>query len=548
MDTLDNTHWDVVIAGTGLQQSLLALALSRSDKKILHVDQNPYYSGSAAAFSIPEAEEWVAKVNHGVFHAAFAEASIHEPEPSESDSAALSRKPGRQYNLALAPEIIYSGSAFRRYLVTSQAHHQVAFLPVGSWWVHSADGTNGKETGSLEKVPNTREDLFGNNTLDFPAKRKLVKILRFILDYENDDEKVKWEQYRASPFSDFLSAVFKAPAVLSTPLLALTMSTKSLESVTTEYALPRIARHLRSIGTLGKFSALIPKYGGLDEFCQVACRACAVGGGVYVLGNGLSTSSGFVSTVQIPVESPSDTEKDLANSNPVSRDGSAVRQNMTAMTNHVSSVRLHLKDGEAITARWVVAESARDQAEGSLCKSVSIVSSALSKLFPPVMVEERPFQPGSAILIFPSGSLSLPDELDGHQGIPPVHVHIHSSESGECPAGQCVLYASTSLSGKRGFELLSHATSLLLSSVDVSPSPRIIWSMQYEQRAMPSMEPLPLLDGAETHFLGLPPLPLDLVVDDVVFDRVRAIWQTITNEEPEQFLVFKDREAEDDDL
>jgi hypothetical protein len=25
METLDNTHWDVVIAGTGLQQSLLAL-------------------------------------------------------------------------------------------------------------------------------------------------------------------------------------------------------------------------------------------------------------------------------------------------------------------------------------------------------------------------------------------------------------------------------------------------------------------------------------------------------------------------------------------
>ncbi|KAL1606614.1 Rab proteins geranylgeranyltransferase component A [Paraconiothyrium brasiliense] len=546
MDTLDDTHWDVVIAGTGLQQSLLALALSRSDKKILHIDQNPYYSGSAAAFSIAEAEEWVAKVNDGVFQAAFAEASIYEPEPSESGSATLSRKPGRQYNLALAPEIIYSGSAFRRYLVTSQAHHQVGFLPVGSWWVYSAESANGKKTGSLEKVPNTREDLFGNNTLDFPAKRKLVKILRFILDYENDDEKVKWEQYRASPFSDFLSAVFKAPAVLSTPLLALTMSTKSLESVTTEYALPRIARHLRSIGTLGKFSALIPKYGGLDEFCQVACRACAVGGGVYVLGKGLATSSGFVVTAQIPVESPSHTEKGLIDSNPVSGHEPAPRQTMTAMADNVSGVKLHLKDGEAITARWVVAESSRDPGESPLCKSVSIVSSALSNLFPPVMVDERPFQPGSAILIFPSGSMSLPDELDGHQDIPPVHIHIHSSDSGECPAGQSVLYASTSLSGKHGFELLRHATSLLLSSVDVSPSARVLWSMQYEQRAMPSVEPLLFRDGAEAHFLGLPPVPLDLVVDDVVFDQVRAIWQAITNEEPEQFLSFKDRELEDD--
>ncbi|OAG04897.1 FAD/NAD(P)-binding domain-containing protein [Paraphaeosphaeria sporulosa] len=512
MDTLDSTHWDVVIAGTGLQQSLLALALSRSGKKILHVDENPYYSGSAAAFSISEAEEWVAKVNAGVYHAAFAEASIHVPEPSESDTPVLSRRPGRQYNLALAPEIIYSSSAFRRHLVTSQVHHQVGFLPVGSWWVYSSHATSGTATGSLEKVPNTREDLFGNSTLDFPAKRKLVKILRFIMDYENEDEKVKWEQHRTLPFSDFLSTVFNAPSILSAPLLALTMSSQSSDRVTTEHALPRIARHLRSIGTLGKFSALVPKYGGLDEFCQVACRACAVGGGVYVLGKGLSTSDNSVSTVQIPVE------------------------NM-----------LHLKDGEAVTARWVVGESPPANNESPLCKSVTIVSSSLSTLFLPVIVEDRPFQPGSAILVFPSGSLSLSEELDGDESLPPVHIHAHSSELGECPAGQSVLYASTSLGGERGFELLRQATNRLLTSLDASPSPNTLWSMQYEQRAVPSVAPLPIPDGASAHFLGMPPVPLDLVVDDVVFDRVRTLWRTITNDDLEQFLQFKNREAEDDD-
>ncbi|KAF2447233.1 FAD/NAD(P)-binding domain-containing protein, partial [Karstenula rhodostoma CBS 690.94] len=439
MDTLDNTHWDVVIAGTGLQQSLLALALSRSGKKILHVDENPYYSGSAAAFSIPEAEEWVAKVNQGVFRAAFAEASIHVPELSESDAPTLSRRPGRQYNLALAPEIIYSGSAFRRHLVTSQVHHQVGFLPVGSWWIYSPDTTGGTETGSLEKVPNTREDLFGNRTLDFPAKRKLVKILRFILDYENDDARSKWEQHRALPFSEFLSAVFEAPSILSAPLLALTMSTQSPECVTTEQALLRIARHLRSIGILGKFSALVPKYGGLDEFCQVACRACAVGGGVYVLGKGLSTSDDSVSTVQIPVESLLDSGTDATNDANAVSDAPAANQPPAAVAEHVPGVRLHLKDGEAVTARWVVSESPAVKTESLLCKSVTIVSSSLSTLFPSVKVEGKSFLPGSAILVFPSGSLSLPEELDGHEKLPPVHIHAHSSETGECPASQSKL-------------------------------------------------------------------------------------------------------------
>jgi RAB protein geranylgeranyltransferase component A len=76
MDTLDNTEWDVLIVGTGLQQSLLALYVLRhsrgwwarewrSDKKILHIDENDYYGGAEAAFSLQEADEWAQRVNEG---------------------------------------------------------------------------------------------------------------------------------------------------------------------------------------------------------------------------------------------------------------------------------------------------------------------------------------------------------------------------------------------------------------------------------------------------------------------------------------------------
>jgi RAB protein geranylgeranyltransferase component A len=65
MESLAETPWDVIISGTGLAQSLLALALSRSGKNVLHVDRNPYYGGSEAAFSLQEAEEWASKVNEG---------------------------------------------------------------------------------------------------------------------------------------------------------------------------------------------------------------------------------------------------------------------------------------------------------------------------------------------------------------------------------------------------------------------------------------------------------------------------------------------------
>jgi RAB protein geranylgeranyltransferase component A len=40
--------------------------LSRSDKKILHIDENEYYGGAEAAFSLQEAEEWARRVNDGM--------------------------------------------------------------------------------------------------------------------------------------------------------------------------------------------------------------------------------------------------------------------------------------------------------------------------------------------------------------------------------------------------------------------------------------------------------------------------------------------------
>lgn len=222
-----------------------------------------------------------------------------------------------------------------------------------------------------------------------------MKFLRFIGEYEEQAE--VWEGHRQQPFSTFLSQQFKVPTTLQGPLLALTLSPNPPDKTTTEYALPRIARHLRSIGVFGAgFGAVIPKWGGLAEISQVSCRACAVGGGVYVLGKGLD---------------PSNTDA-------------------TETTEH--GTKLHLKDGEAVTAKWVVGGNTSTAPEEVYCRSISIVSSSLAPLFPP-LAEDAP-APASAVVAFPSGSISLKSPA----GIPPpVQILVHSSDTGECPSGQC---------------------------------------------------------------------------------------------------------------
>jgi hypothetical protein len=42
-------------------------ALSRSDKKILHIDENDYYGGAEAAFSLQEAVKWSQRVTEGMY-------------------------------------------------------------------------------------------------------------------------------------------------------------------------------------------------------------------------------------------------------------------------------------------------------------------------------------------------------------------------------------------------------------------------------------------------------------------------------------------------
>ncbi|KAF1851788.1 rab proteins geranylgeranyltransferase component A [Cucurbitaria berberidis CBS 394.84] len=511
METLDNTEWDVLIVGTGLQQSLLALALSRSGKKILHIDENDYYGGAEAAFSLQEAEEWVQRVNDDASNAAFSHITIIKPEATRSDSSAPVLSFPRAYSLALSPQLIYARSSLLQYLVSSRVYRQLEFLAVGSWWVYSADegsessvaSPNASRHGRLLKVPNGREDVFQNHDLDFKAKRALMKFLRFISEYEEQTE--VWEGYRQKPFPTFLSEQFKVPDSLQDPLLALTLSPSGSDQTTTEYALPRIARHLRSIGVFGAgFGAVIPKWGGISEISQVSCRACAVGGGVYVLGKGLSPASD------------------------------------SAVETTENGIKLRLKDGEAVTTRWVVGGNTATAQEDSCCRSMTVVSSPLTPLFPPI-AEEAP-APACAVVIFPSSSLSL----DGHtEELPPVQLFVHSSDTGECPSGQSLLYASTSLSGEKGFELLQQAVDEFLSSVDVTPQPNILWSVRYQQQPSSGSESLPT--GAGDQVLRFPPPSMDLAFDDSVLENVQGLWQKIAGDDGGQFLIFQDREAYDDE-
>ena len=324
----------------------------------------------------------------------------------------------RAYSLSLSPQLIYTRSNLLPALVSSKVYRQLEFLAVGNWWIYSDHGAaqEASSGGSLRRIPGGREDIFADKGIDLRSTRSLMKFLKLAADPEAHESIL--ETWGSKPFPEFLESHLSIPPRLQAPLLALTLSPNTPAETLTSYALPHIHRHLTSIGMFGPgFGSLIPKWGGLAEIAQVACRAGAVGGGVYVLKRGFARHGD-------------------ADQGTLGRDSS------------LSTVRL--QDGEDIKSHWIVGSlwdlpsrahpPPDDQIHPSyVARSVTIVSGSLSQLFP-LPAEGAP-PPAGAVVFFPSGTLELESEDQmpprAKSEGPPVYLMVHSSDTGECPAGQC---------------------------------------------------------------------------------------------------------------
>ena len=298
----------------------------------------------------------------------------------------------RSYALALAPQLIHTRSELLSQLVSSRAYRQLEFLSVGSFFIFKPPSEVGAKP-TLARIPSTREDVFSTTAIPVRAKRQLMKFLKFVLDYEGDEQAPVWRPHADEPLSDFLETAFGLAEELKAYILTLTLSLDGKISV--EHGLATISRHLTSMGMLGPgFAAVYPKWGGTSEISQVACRAGAVGGAVYMLGIGIDE-----------VQS-------------------------TSASDHAMQIRL--TSGVVVKAKSLVrGTDETDEECKRLARLIAVVGSPLPSLFQAV-VEGAP-TPAVAVVAFPPGSTA---QNDTH----PIYAFAHSNDTGECPAGQSKLH------------------------------------------------------------------------------------------------------------
>jgi len=195
---------------------------------------------------------------------------------------------------------------------------------------------------------------------------------------------------------------FKVPYDLVPAVQALALNIGMPRNTRFESVVVRLRRHLTSMGYFGPgLAAVMAKYGGNSEIAQVACRAGAVGGFVYLLGHGITA---------VDLTSTEDSHVNIELS-----DGTKVK------ARHVVGMRGDLP--ATITSN--LDESRGRSATQKVAHRISIVSRPLRQLF--TSASDNDTVPAVAIILVDNGDHNLP----------PVYLQVHSEETGECPRGQC---------------------------------------------------------------------------------------------------------------
>ncbi|KAG2069991.1 FAD/NAD(P)-binding domain-containing protein [Suillus decipiens] len=401
---MDN-HFDVIVLGTGLTESITAAALSKAGFKVAHIDPNPYYGADQASLSLDELVQWVdhcKEDNYSVTH--YGEVPPH----------------ARQYSVSLAPSVIPSIGPFISSLIASGVSRYGSFKLLGRVVIYDA--------GILKDVPQSKDDIFQSKSMSLLEKRRVTRFLMFAAgEFENSKELHGQEN---SPLLDFLHSIFLLSEATARAI-TYALGYCYFISETTLPALHRIRAYLKGSGRYGPSSFLVGYYGGSGEIAQGFCRAAAVRGGVYILGRSITR----ISSVD-----PAEPEYTVLASDPpqfaVEVDDFPDRIHCRCLISSTTLLPGHLRT-QAHLIRPSISSRGSPQ-PFAVARCIAIVDG-------PITLPSENEGSGaseasdSSLLVFPPGS------LDGGSAISAVHVMTAGPGTMSAPSGKGILYISMPL-------------------------------------------------------------------------------------------------------
>lgn len=378
--------------------------------------------------------------------------------------------------------------------------------------------------GNFREVPCTFEDVAWSVDLTDRDRGHLGEFLRFVMKHDSEepaDQKYRdiFRDNRTRTLYDFVSKNFPLPPSAITSLSSLTLLPTPVTKMPVATAVPRLATHFGSLGNIPDIrsaAALTIAYGGSAELCQVFSRAAAVAGGVNVLGRGIKNIQRPETALDVvPKTLPAVTETGA---------GEEVKRKLD----------VELDNGETIHVDWIIGEdetksSPEPSSEAvSIARAAYIISGSLSPIFEKKYKDESIIPAATVIMVPATG-----------EDAKPVYIIARSAVTGECPRGQCLLYASTATSGKAGYEDIESAVRRLLENqigaqflLTASKPPiltnstepqKILFSLQYTTTNYPP----PPRQGPMDGIINLAPVGLGMVFEDEWVEEAMAVYEKV---------------------
>ncbi|CDZ98878.1 RAB proteins geranylgeranyltransferase component A (RAB escort protein) [Phaffia rhodozyma] len=450
---LDNPSFDVIVVGCGLPESIAAASLAHAGKTVLHVDQNDYYGADHASLTLEELLKWACQrkesqlndnKNGGVsiylknqcrkfsqLEWMFASDNISgTSDPDQLDIPSLLQKVSRSFSLSLYPLLIPSVSPLIEMLVASGVSRYSTFRLLDETSVYVP------MEGIAKKVPGGKEDVFKDRSINLVEKRRLMKILMWIMgDFESSPELAGKE---TEPFPSFLKTVFSLSEEMASSL-AYALAHCQSPSDPTLPSLLRVRKYLRSVGKYGNSPFLIGQYGGAGEVAQGFCRLSAVQGTIYVLSHPIE-SINYPSTISTdPTLTPSTDNMTIkvqiqGFAHPVESSHLIVSQDYLPAP--VSDRELNTDTGE----KWVRCISILNKFPALLRRPLQAndVKGEQPEGVEHIQQKEGEDERDTALVVFPPGSLG--SDVQGS-----VSALLMGEGTGSCPKGYYVLYLTTLL-------------------------------------------------------------------------------------------------------
>ncbi|KAJ2725657.1 hypothetical protein GGI07_001157 [Coemansia sp. Benny D115] len=438
-DSVTAFHGDLEMCATPkrLVEAVVASELTASGQKVLHVDRNPYYGGSTACFSMAGFFDWVTHhrdvrqtprveltLCSATQQASFsidvvgergsladaetsAEAVLERLQPyisGSEDAHECLREvldqllaSSRAYGVELAPKVTLCRGDTIDLLVNQGVGEYVQFKGVEHNYIVRGN--------AVERVPESKEDVFSSTTLSLIEKRKLMRLLTAVRD-DQECTRLLEEAGDGADFSEFVKAKFKLGGrLLDAVVYAVARQQESPSGVlAAREGLERVHKYVKAMGRFGKMAYLCAMYGGGSEIAQAFCRLCAVSGGIYMLGEGVEIERCAGGGCSVRLESHG-----------------------TVQAKRVVMDACYLREEAPAGQAEIEPEPEPETKKQGVC----VVSRAFCVLDRPVLGEDT-----TALL-----SQAPTPESSGSDGAQAVSLLYMTQATNAAPAGQCVLYA-----------------------------------------------------------------------------------------------------------